>query len=133
MPVTLGCVPCRFDPDLIQDPTVYRFYEAIMHNGEAIKALINGMCSGAGGILRRAVSLRCCSNDLFACEEECGDGIMSAIDMYATVDTVVGKQVGPAPSGPLFLQAWSYVLWSFLDQIQSDSCVFICRERNGWW
>ena len=34
---------------------------------------------------------------VFACEEECGDGIMSAIDMYATVDTVVGKQVGPTP------------------------------------
>ena len=28
---------CRvFDPDVIQDPTVYRFYEAIMHNGEVI-------------------------------------------------------------------------------------------------
>ncbi|GAX75498.1 hypothetical protein CEUSTIGMA_g2941.t1 [Chlamydomonas eustigma] len=55
----------RFDPELLQDPTVYRFYEAIMHNGEALKAIIN---------------------------EECGDGIMSAIDMYASVDTVVGKQ-----------------------------------------
>ena len=25
---------------------MYRFYEAIMHNGEAIKALINGVCLG---------------------------------------------------------------------------------------
>jgi len=55
----------RFDPELIQDPTVYRFYEAIMHNGEALKAIIN---------------------------EECGDGIMSAIDVYPSVDVVVGKQ-----------------------------------------
>eukprot|EP00195_Chlamydomonas_chlamydogama_P007229 CAMPEP_0202900666 /NCGR_PEP_ID=MMETSP1392-20130828/11971_1 /ASSEMBLY_ACC=CAM_ASM_000868 /TAXON_ID=225041 /ORGANISM="Chlamydomonas chlamydogama, Strain SAG 11-48b" /LENGTH=200 /DNA_ID=CAMNT_0049587103 /DNA_START=27 /DNA_END=629 /DNA_ORIENTATION=- len=54
----------RFDPDLLQEPTVYRFYEAIMHNGEAIKAIIN---------------------------EVAGDGIMSAIDMYATVDTTPGK------------------------------------------
>ncbi|KAL6765814.1 cyanate lyase C-terminal domain-containing protein [Haematococcus lacustris] len=54
----------RFDPELIQEPLVYRFYEAVMHNGEALKAIIN---------------------------EECGDGIMSAIDMYATVDQVEGK------------------------------------------
>lgn len=45
--------------------------------------------------------------------EECGDGIMSAIDMYATIDTVVGKQVRPAlllyKSGPLHAR-WSYDL-----------------------
>lgn len=34
--------PARFDPQLIQDPTVYRLYEAIMHNGEALKAIVNG-------------------------------------------------------------------------------------------
>ena len=64
--------PHRFDADLIQEPTVYRLYEAVMHNGEAIKALVN---------------------------EECGDGIMSAIDVYASMDTVVGKHVGHVARG----------------------------------
>jgi cyanate lyase len=54
----------RFDPDVLQEPSLYRFYEFLCHNGEAIKALIN---------------------------EECGDGIMSAIDIYSSVDTVLGK------------------------------------------
>jgi len=54
----------RFDKDLIQEPSIYRLYEAIMHGGTAIKALIN---------------------------EECGDGIMSAIDYYVNFETVVGK------------------------------------------
>lgn len=44
---------------------MYRLYEAIMHNGEAIKAVIN---------------------------EEFGDGIMSAIDFYCTVDKMEGVQ-----------------------------------------
>lgn len=54
-----------FDPNQIQEPSVYRLYEAIMHNGEAIKAVIN---------------------------EEFGDGIMSAIDFYCTVDKMEGVQ-----------------------------------------
>ncbi|GJD12248.1 Cyanate hydratase [Galdieria sulphuraria] len=53
-----------FQPTILQDPTVYRFYEAITHYGEALKALVN---------------------------EKCGDGIMSAIDMYVTVDKIKGK------------------------------------------
>ena len=52
-----------FDEQLLQEPNVYRTYEALMHNGEAIKAIIN---------------------------EECGDGIMSAIDFYCDVGTVKG-------------------------------------------
>ncbi|CAK9053823.1 unnamed protein product [Durusdinium trenchii] len=53
-----------FDPAILQEPNVYRLYEAIMHYGEAIKTLIN---------------------------EKCGDGIMSAIDFYLDVGTTVGK------------------------------------------
>jgi cyanate lyase len=53
-----------FDDNLKKEPNVYRTYEAIMHNGEAIKAIIN---------------------------EHCGDGIMSAIDFYLDVGTTTGK------------------------------------------
>ncbi|KAL8158352.1 hypothetical protein AgCh_002878 [Apium graveolens] len=52
-----------YDPKLIQEPTVYRLNEAVMHFGESIKDIIN---------------------------EEFGDGIMSAIDFYCSVDKVKG-------------------------------------------
>lgn len=52
-----------YDPNIIQDPTVYRLNEAVMHFGESIKEIIN---------------------------EEFGDGIMSAIDFYCSVDKVQG-------------------------------------------
>ncbi|KAL2326722.1 hypothetical protein Fmac_025780 [Flemingia macrophylla] len=52
-----------YDPNLIQDPTVYRLNEAVMHFGESIKDIIN---------------------------EEFGDGIMSAIDFYCSVDKIKG-------------------------------------------
>ncbi|MEW5308613.1 MAG: hypothetical protein WDW38_000558 [Sanguina aurantia] len=54
----------RFDPLLIQDPFIYRMYEAIMHSGEAMRAIIN---------------------------EEHGDGIMSAIDFHADLSKAVGS------------------------------------------
>mmetsp|Transcript_17285 Transcript_17285/g.31743 ORF Transcript_17285/g.31743 Transcript_17285/m.31743 type:complete len:202 (-) Transcript_17285:207-812(-) len=54
-----------FDSKILKEPNVYRTYEAITHYGEAIKMLIN---------------------------EECGDGIMSAIDYYLDVGTTVGAQ-----------------------------------------
>ena len=53
-----------FDDNILKEPNVYRTYEAITHNGEAIKAIIN---------------------------EQCGDGIMSAIDFYLDVGTTTGK------------------------------------------
>jgi len=53
-----------FDNEILKEPNVYRTYEAITHNGEAIKAIIN---------------------------EQCGDGIMSAIDFYLDVGTTTGK------------------------------------------
>jgi len=53
-----------FDEKILQEPNVYRTYEAITHYGEAIKSLIN---------------------------EQCGDGIMSAIDFYCDVGTTTGK------------------------------------------
>ncbi|KNA23394.1 hypothetical protein SOVF_025320 [Spinacia oleracea] len=52
-----------YDPDLIQEPAIYRLHEATMHFGESIKEIIN---------------------------EEFGDGIMSAIDFYCSVDKVKG-------------------------------------------
>lgn len=54
-----------FDDDILKEPNVYRTYEAITHYGEAIKSIIN---------------------------EQCGDGIMSAIDFYLDVGTTTGKQ-----------------------------------------
>lgn len=53
-----------FDENILKDPLVYRTYEAITHYGEAIKSIIN---------------------------EQCGDGIMSAIDFYCDVGTTTGK------------------------------------------
>lgn len=52
-----------WDPTIVQEPHVYRMTEAVHHYGEAIKAILN---------------------------EEFGDGIMSAINMYATVERVTG-------------------------------------------
>ncbi|CAN8270484.1 unnamed protein product [Cochlearia groenlandica] len=52
-----------YDPNLIQEPTVYRLNEAVMHFGESIKEIIN---------------------------EDFGDGIMSAIDFYCSVDKIKG-------------------------------------------
>ena len=53
-----------FDDNILKEPNAYRLYEAVTHYAEAIKALIN---------------------------EQCGDGIMSAIDFYCTVGTTTGK------------------------------------------
>ena len=53
-----------FDDEILKEPNVYRTYEAITHYGKAIKAIIN---------------------------EQCGDGIMSAIDFYLDVGTTQGK------------------------------------------
>ncbi|VVB03416.1 unnamed protein product [Arabis nemorensis] len=52
-----------YDPNLIQEPTIYRLNEAVMHLGESIKEIIN---------------------------EDFGDGIMSAIDFYCSVDKIKG-------------------------------------------
>eukprot|EP00536_Pseudo-nitzschia_multiseries_P012966 jgi/Psemu1/309563/fgenesh1_kg.526_\ len=53
-----------FCEEILKEPNVYRTYEALMHNGESIKAIIN---------------------------EQCGDGIMSAIDFYCDVGTIKGQ------------------------------------------
>ena len=53
-----------FDEDILKEPHVYRTYEAVTHYGEAMKRIIN---------------------------EQCGDGIMSAIDFYCDVGTTTGK------------------------------------------
>jgi cyanate lyase len=55
----LGEVPARGGPMPPTDPLLYRFYEMVMVNGPALKALI---------------------------EEEFGDGIMSAIDFDLELD-----------------------------------------------
>lgn len=53
-----------FDSNILKEPHIYRMTEAVQHYGESIKAIMN---------------------------EELGDGIMSAIDMYATIDVIKGK------------------------------------------
>lgn len=53
-----------YEPSLEQEPHVYRLLEAVRHNGEAMKAVLN---------------------------ERLGDGIMSAIDFYLTTDVIEGK------------------------------------------
>lgn len=53
----------RYDPYVLQDPTAYRLNEAMSHASDAIKLLIN---------------------------EEFGDGIMSAIGFYMTLERGVG-------------------------------------------
>ena len=53
-----------FNDEILKEPNVYRTYEAITHYGLAIKTLIN---------------------------EQCGDGIMSAIDFFLDVGTTTGK------------------------------------------
>jgi cyanate lyase len=53
-----------YDDAILKEPHIYRTYEAITHFGEAIKRIIN---------------------------EQCGDGIMSAIDFYCDVGTTTGK------------------------------------------
>ncbi|KAB1219309.1 Cyanate hydratase [Morella rubra] len=52
-----------YDPNMIQEPTIYRLNEAVMHFGESIKEIVN---------------------------EEFGDGIMSAIDFFCSVDKIKG-------------------------------------------
>ena len=52
-----------FDDEIKKEPNVYRTIEAVTHYGAAIKACIN---------------------------EQCGDGIMSAIDFYVDVGTAKG-------------------------------------------
>jgi cyanate lyase len=62
--VEMQAVPFRqFDPQILQEPNVYRTYEAVCHNGEAIKGLV---------------------------AEKFGDGIMSAIDCFVEVKKVKG-------------------------------------------
>eukprot|EP00246_Nothoceros_aenigmaticus_P013876 TRINITY_DN5012_c0_g1_i2.p1 TRINITY_DN5012_c0_g1~~TRINITY_DN5012_c0_g1_i2.p1 ORF type:complete len:167 (+),score=34.92 TRINITY_DN5012_c0_g1_i2:280-780(+) len=59
-------IPLRtFDPNILQDPTIYRFYEAIVQYGVSLKAILN---------------------------EEAGDGIMSAIGFYCDAEKVKGKE-----------------------------------------
>mmetsp|Transcript_1320 Transcript_1320/g.3217 ORF Transcript_1320/g.3217 Transcript_1320/m.3217 type:complete len:215 (-) Transcript_1320:178-822(-) len=53
-----------YDDAILKEPNVYRTFEAITHYGESIKSIIN---------------------------EQCGDGIMSAIDFYCDVGTTTGK------------------------------------------
>lgn len=52
-----------YDPHIVQEPAIYRLNEAVMHFGESIKEIIN---------------------------EDFGDGIMSAIDFFCSVDKVKG-------------------------------------------
>jgi len=61
----LNEVPTRGTPMPPTDPLLYRFYEIVMVNGPALKALI---------------------------EEEFGDGIMSAIDFDLEIDRLANRK-----------------------------------------
>jgi len=52
-----------YNKGIIQEPLIYRMNEAVMHNGESIKEIVN---------------------------EKFGDGIMSAIDFYIKVEKIKG-------------------------------------------
>ncbi|KAF6983388.1 hypothetical protein CFC21_001586 [Triticum aestivum] len=52
-----------YHPHIVHEPAIYRLNEAVMHFGESIKEIIN---------------------------EDFGDGIMSAIDFYCSVDKIQG-------------------------------------------
>ncbi|KAG5178053.1 cyanate lyase C-terminal domain-containing protein [Tribonema minus] len=58
------CPMRSFDPEIQQEPLIYRLDEAVMHYGEALKQIIN---------------------------EKFGDGIMSAIDFSCSVDKAKGQ------------------------------------------
>lgn len=59
------CPMRSYDPDIIQEPNIYRMTEVCLHYGDAIKEVMN---------------------------EKFGDGIMSAIDFTITVDKVKGAK-----------------------------------------
>ena len=70
-----GCwraVPTRGAPMPSTDPLLYPFYELVMVNGPALKALI---------------------------EEEFGDGIMSAIDFDPELDPTAASEGRPRSAG----------------------------------
>mmetsp|Transcript_23498 Transcript_23498/g.23708 ORF Transcript_23498/g.23708 Transcript_23498/m.23708 type:complete len:217 (+) Transcript_23498:42-692(+) len=59
-------VPIRsFDTRIIQEPLIYRLGEIVQHYGQGLKELVN---------------------------EKLGDGIISAIDIFVTLDTIKGLQ-----------------------------------------
>eukprot|EP00850_Spirogloea_muscicola_P014926 SM000110S18933 [mRNA] locus=s110:325631:327116:- [translate_table: standard] len=53
-----------YDEDILQEPNVYRIHEAVMHYGRTFTVLL---------------------------QEKFGDGIMSAIDFFCTMDKIKGK------------------------------------------
>uniref|UniRef100_A0A0G4H4V6 Cyanate lyase C-terminal domain-containing protein n=1 Tax=Chromera velia CCMP2878 TaxID=1169474 RepID=A0A0G4H4V6_9ALVE len=62
----MGRIPHRrYDEDVLQEPTIYRVHEALMHYADSIKLLIN---------------------------EKCGDGIMSAIDFNFEIEKIKGSK-----------------------------------------
>eukprot|EP00904_Undaria_pinnatifida_P008165 jgi/Undpi1/4479/HiC_scaffold_17.g07833.m1 len=59
------CPYRSFEESVRDEPLVYRLLEAVLHYGEGLKSIVN---------------------------EKFGDGIMSAIDFYLTVDKIKGAQ-----------------------------------------
>lgn len=59
------CPYRSFNETVREEPLVYRLEEAVLHYGEGLKSVVN---------------------------EKFGDGIMSAIDFYVTVDKIKGSQ-----------------------------------------
>ena len=67
------------DPNIIQEPHVYRMNEAVLHYGESIKKIVNEKFGDGLSIPKCLV----CVLWIFS-------GIMSAIDFYMSVDKVKG-------------------------------------------
>jgi cyanate lyase len=111
------CPMRSFDPAVLQEPLVYRFYEAITHYARPIKLIINEQCGAppprarAGGGFRplglawrsrarasnrfregdtRAHRARAHTARVLTARVCAGDGIMSAIDFYLDVGTSTG-------------------------------------------
>lgn len=74
--------------------TSYSPPQAIMHYGESIKAIGNEVrrsitcCAGCKEMFQQGQITR---SNMLSALQEFGDGIMSAIDMFGTIDTVTGK------------------------------------------
>ena len=85
-----------FDERTLQEPNVYRTYEAFTHYGEAIKAIIN---------------------------EQCGDGIMSAIDFCCDVGTTTDKH-----GEKRVVIFFDGKFLPFIEQRSDDSTVFAPRD-----
>lgn len=89
-----------YDAELLKEPHIYRTYEAVTHYGTAIKGIIN---------------------------EQCGDGIMSAIDFYCDVGVSLLHITSRQPS----VVKPSHYLTFYCILVTSDNHWKARRETGG--